>query len=186
MVAVVLCMLVGATRSAVFGHLRCACSRRPGSEDLQGLQYVDTHCHLDCILQNWKHGGLGWDCKSKLCKYWKSGGCYFGDECAYAHGEDQREPREPLAESDIRPHLALFNIDGRSADAQREGSVDWLVARAVVTSCCELEAVEDTRILLAEGLRPGGRKSGQAVEGVREIRQKPGLSSKPWRRLDVR
>eukprot|EP00928_Gymnodinium_smaydae_P082150 TRINITY_DN65556_c0_g1_i2.p1 TRINITY_DN65556_c0_g1~~TRINITY_DN65556_c0_g1_i2.p1 ORF type:complete len:495 (+),score=43.74 TRINITY_DN65556_c0_g1_i2:51-1487(+) len=129
--------------------------------ELCGKGYSDAHCHLDIYFRNVKNGGVGWDCKQKLCKYWLDGGCPFGDTCDYAHGEDNLEPRPPLEKKDIEPYLMHY-IGRRTANNTKTKSIaddssDGPILQCLITNCCELETIEDTRVVLevAQSVCPG-------------------------------
>lgn len=136
---------------------------QPYLEELTGIGYCDSHCHLDTLLQNHRHGGLGWDCKQKLCKYWLEGDCPFED-CDYAHGDAQILPRIPLEHKDIEPYLLEFfpKRDGIVVDTTKkategDASSPGPILQCIITNVCEVAAIEDTRRILqiADSVCPG-------------------------------
>lgn len=68
---------------------------------LQGLSYSDAHCHLDICLLNAKMGKEMWNLKKFLCDEWKEGWCNKGEDCEYAHGQEDRFMRSPLDMVDV-------------------------------------------------------------------------------------
>ncbi|CAK9085149.1 unnamed protein product [Durusdinium trenchii] len=111
--------------------------RRRHVEELQNLSYCDAHCHLDILLHNLKNGGKLWGGKEKLCKMWITGDCWYGRDCEYAHGEHELVPREVLS----REHVEKYLLEVRTNP--QHASLKWLV-----TNCCELDAIEDTKIII--------------------------------------
>mmetsp|Transcript_10664 Transcript_10664/g.28347 ORF Transcript_10664/g.28347 Transcript_10664/m.28347 type:complete len:500 (+) Transcript_10664:83-1582(+) len=154
--------------------------------DSCSLEYCDAHCHLDYVLLNEKYG-LEWLHKKKLCSYWEDNGyCPHGDECDYAHGEAELSRRTPLEASDLeafavrhRPPTLPAREVGGGAEAHVAGGGNeqrWEPVplpplphvqqrrgrkgpklRCMITNCCEVEAIEDTCLLLlaAERLLQG-------------------------------
>ncbi|CAK0876321.1 unnamed protein product [Prorocentrum cordatum] len=129
--------------------------------ELRGAKYCDAHAHLDIILQNKKHGGLGWDTKQKLCKWFlASGRCPFHSYCSFAHGREELRGRQPLDRGDVESCLRAFAAGRR--EGGKDGGVDdgegseGPVLRCVVTNCCEVLGIPDTRLILelaaAQGL----------------------------------
>jgi len=132
----------------------------PDLPELCGLKYSDAHCHLDDVLQNNKHGGPGWDSKQKLCKYWLEGDCSF-DYCDFAHGEHELQTRIPLGREDIEPYLQHYigkrSVGNTKRAMSGDTSTEGPILDCLITNCCELRAVEDTKLILevADQVCPG-------------------------------
>jgi len=126
----------------------------PDLPELCGKSYSDAHCHLDIVLQNSKNGGIGWDSKQRICKYWLEGDCSFGDTCDYAHGESQLEARMPLERKDIEPYLQHY-VGMRIVNG--DSSSDGPILRRLITNCCDSLAIADTNLILevADSVCPG-------------------------------
>jgi len=112
-------------------------SESPDMSELNGVGYCDAHCHLDIVLQNLKHGGLEWSSKKKMCKWWLSGECPYKEDCDFAHGREDLQPRDALTRQDIEPQLRRYF-----------GNAEGPKLLCVVHNCCELEAIEDTTSIL--------------------------------------
>jgi len=74
---------------------------------------------------------------SKLCKMWQAGECWYGYDCQYAHGEHDLRPRQGLTREHVEKYLFKVHTDPQLA------SLKW-----VVTNCCELDAIEDTKLII--------------------------------------
>lgn len=143
-------------KDGLYTVLGCWVNLGPDLEELHGLTFIDAHAHIDCMLQNRKHGGPGWDSKQRLCKYWLMGACPFTAKCEFAHGEEEMAQRVYLELSDIEPFLFEFakhcSLPERAGTQLGASSVSTASRRPtalrVVTSCCELESIPDTRMLL--------------------------------------
>lgn len=101
------------------------------------MAYCDAHCHLDILLHNLKNGGTLWGGKEKICKMWQTGDCWYGYDCQFAHGEHDLRPRKALSAEHVEKYLLRVRSDPQMA------SLKW-----VVTNCCELEAIEDTKVII--------------------------------------
>ncbi|CAE7304148.1 TATDN2 [Symbiodinium natans] len=111
----------------------------PLRQELRGFAYCDAHCHLDILLHNLRHGGFDWGSKERLCKNWLAGECWYKD-CDYAHGEEELVPRQMLAQEHVEPYLCELQ---RRAARRNEPML-----RSLITNCCELDAVEDTKLII--------------------------------------
>lgn len=118
-------------------------------EELADIGYCDAHCHLDYVVMNERHG-LDWTNKTKICIWWEEGNCPYGEGCGYAHGEDDLYLRIPLEVNDVWEFA-----ERHPSEDPEKGS--WVPPpptrpqprlRALVTNCCEVEAINDTHILL--------------------------------------
>lgn len=122
--------------------------------DLDGHEYSDAHCHLDYVIQNEKFGNTTWNSKQEYCRWWASGGaCPYGDNCDWAHGDEELEARVPLGLSDIQPFVKRHfshASDTTIADPGNGGTGAARYApvpRSMITNCCELASIADTIFL---------------------------------------
>mmetsp|Transcript_66261 Transcript_66261/g.155233 ORF Transcript_66261/g.155233 Transcript_66261/m.155233 type:complete len:456 (-) Transcript_66261:86-1453(-) len=114
-----------------------------GSKDLQelsDLSYCDAHCHLDILLHNRLNGGTQWGTKEKICKNWIANQCWYYKDCHFAHGEQELEPRRMLAPEHVEPYLSELQ---RRAARRNEPML-----RSLITNCCELDVIEDTKLII--------------------------------------
>jgi len=119
------------------------------ASSLHRIGFCDAHCHLDYVIHNKVHG-WGWMNQLRTCAWWKEYGyCDWGDDCQFAHGEDMKRRRIPLTSADVdalRKHHPPF----MQSDASEVGMKKCGV-RCLINNCCEVEAIEDTLMLLQQG-----------------------------------
>lgn len=118
-------------------------------DNLNGVSYIDAHCHLDSCVLNEKYGDEIWTMKKWLCYRWLAGNCWYGDDCEFAHGEDALVRMPPLQVKDLE-----LLVQRHPHRQQRAGPhLGWLI-----TNCCEGDAIADTLTLVEAGERfLGGR-----------------------------
>ncbi|CAJ1378616.1 unnamed protein product [Effrenium voratum] len=107
-------------------------------QDLSAYAFCDAHCHLDIRLQNLKNGSVRWGGKERLCKNWVAGNCWWGSNCQFAHGEHEVQSRQGLSRELVEPYL--LQLCGAQ---EHQPKLKWLV-----TNCCELDAIEDTKLII--------------------------------------
>jgi len=117
--------------------------------ELSGLGYCDSHCHIDYLLHNQRQGGIEWSCKSTVCRYWEAdaGSCPYGNDCEFAHGPEDLQPRPQLNLEDLetfrKEHLGVMAPIPSGLSAAP-------VLRCAITNCCEVESIADTTFLMRE------------------------------------
>eukprot|EP00928_Gymnodinium_smaydae_P051636 TRINITY_DN35224_c0_g1_i1.p1 TRINITY_DN35224_c0_g1~~TRINITY_DN35224_c0_g1_i1.p1 ORF type:complete len:539 (-),score=53.98 TRINITY_DN35224_c0_g1_i1:352-1968(-) len=115
--------------------------------ELRGVGFCDAHCHLDYLVQNERFGGLGWNSKQEICRYWADGEeCTYGDYCDYAHGEHEVQQRTPIWIEDLAGFKKRHAISESSEKSiKRLASSSGL--RFLITNCSEVQSIPDTLFL---------------------------------------
>lgn len=133
-------------------------------EGVDHMEFCDSHCHLDYLLLNEKHG-IEWIRKKKMCYRWESGDCWFGEFCDFAHGPEDLTQRQPLETPDVeafaRRHLGPHLVAGARPATRHEeqvaqpeeqaGATPQAVASecsCLITNCCDEDAIGDTQLML--------------------------------------
>jgi len=125
-------------------------------KDLEELGYCDAHCHLDYCLLNAKcTDAETWSDKQWMCTRWQEGRCWLGRDCDYAHSEEELAQRPQLDHFDLLAFAHMHPTEGRQRRGTRQdmSKKGGSKLRCLITSCCEAEAIEDTRMLVAAGKR---------------------------------
>lgn len=122
-----------------------------GGEEDPGV-YCDAHCHLDASLILESMGDSMWSFKKWLCKHWLAGHCWLGDDCDYAHGEDELLKRPPMREEDVEAYLTsagdCFPDRSESSPSMSQATRSGRpLLGFLVHNCCEEEAIADSVFL---------------------------------------
>ncbi|CAJ1456229.1 unnamed protein product, partial [Effrenium voratum] len=51
--------------------------------------------------------------KTQICKFYLEGTCFKGDECSYAHGEDQLQAGPATGESSFKTKICVYHLQGK-------------------------------------------------------------------------
>merc|ERR1719231_2097146 len=83
------------------------------------------------------------------------GNCKKQDRCLFAHGEEERRPRQALDIDDITPFMRVYGALKMPKDVN--GALRGPRLEFVIHNCCELDAINDTRTIarLGEAMLPG-------------------------------